>query len=410
MKTLSLFTALLLAPSAFASLEAHEWGTFTSLVGSNGISQNGMYHEDEPLPAFVHGFGVTQRDLPPIINPNPRPRPRPCRFKGCFPEEFFDQNVITQKMETPVIYFYTDTQQTVDVNVRFPEGVVTETYPAPIMTSPSSGSIRDAANGNTTFRVDVLATRNDPVPAVDAGNIYGHARAVDSNTVRAGNELEKFIFYRGIGRFQPRLGIGSYKGGLGLEDARGPSAIFLVHVNEQGDGQMMRVRPYYGKAEVSAEEIATLSTHTLSPQGGVLRGAEMADAMIAALEKSGLKHDEATAMIRTWEHGYLTVPGLRLLYVLPRAEVDEVLPLTITPAPEKLVRSFVGRIEVMLDTEEERILGSVLQQREAFEPKSLGRFAEPMLRRVLEVYLAKPQPDFRVVQLLNALVKKATAN
>ena len=42
------------------SYEAHEWGTFTSLVGSNGVTQNGMYHEDEHLPDFVHSFGETQ--------------------------------------------------------------------------------------------------------------------------------------------------------------------------------------------------------------------------------------------------------------------------------------------------------------------------------------------------------------
>ena len=407
MKLLSLTLLAALAQNAFA-YEAHEWGTFTSLVGSNGVTQNGMYHEDEPLPAFVHPFGVTQRDLPPPFSP---PR-RPCRFKGCFGDDFFEQNAITQKMETPVIYFYTDAQVTVDVNVRFPEGVVTETYPAPVETSPRSGDIREAANGNTTFRVDVLATKNDPVPHVEAGNIYGHARRVDANTVRSGREMEKFIFYRGIGRFQPRLGIGSRGGALGLDVRRTvdrPSAIFLVHVDEKGDGQLRHVGLYYGQGEVSADEITALSTHTLSPQPGILRGGEMKLALVASLVSAGLKQDEAAAMIDTWEHGYLKVPGLRLLYVLPRGEVDEILPLTLTPAAEKLARVFVGRIEVLLDTEEQRILDKVLREGDAFEPKSLGRFAEPMLRRALEVYTGKSGPDFRVVERLHRLIKKAAS-
>lgn len=404
-----LFTALLAAQSALAGFEAREWGTFTSLVGSNGISQNGMYHEDEVLPAFVHGFGMTQDKLPPPFVPPRRP---PCRNKGCFGDDFFNENVITQKMETPVIYFYSDTQRTVDVNVRFPEGVVTETYPAPVSTSPSSGNIREAANGNTTFRVDILATKNDPVPYVDPKNIYAHARNVNANTVRAGRELEKFIFYRGIGRFQPRLGISSVNGGLTLNierEADRPAKAFLVHVDSSGDGQMLRVNTDQHPARVSPAEIAHLSVHGLVPRPGILRGEDMSRALVYAVKQAGLKDDEAAAMIKTWEHGYLKVPGLRLLYVLPRAEVDEVLPLTITPAPEKLERAFVGRIEVLLDTEEQLIVERVLAERESFRPESLGRFAEPMLRRALEVYSARPQPDFRVVQLLNNLVKKAAS-
>ncbi len=412
---LAFMFAALFAQPASAEFVAHEWGTFTSLVGSNGISQNGMYHEDEALPAFVHGFGVTQSQLPPPFVPRP-PR-RPCHNKGCFPDEFFDSNVITQKMETPVIYFYSDQQRTVDVNVRFPEGVVTETYPAPIMTSPSSGTIRDAANGNTTFRVDVLAEKTGSIPFVEPSNIYAHARAVDSNIVRGGRELEKFIFYRGIGRFQPRLGISSTHGGLSLDIERAadrPAKIFLVHVNAAGDGQMLRVNLDQSPARVLPTEIALLQQHTISPQQGILRGDDMSKALIYAATQSGLKADEASAMIKTWEHGYLGVPGLRLLYVLPRAEADEVLPLTITPAPEQLERVFVGRIEVLLDTEEAAILGRVLVERDNFVPSSLGRFAEPMLRRTLEVYQANETnngrvPDFRVLQTLNALIRKASS-
>ena len=32
-------------------------------------------------------------------------------------------------METPVIYFYSDREQTVNVRVRFPHGLITEWYP-----------------------------------------------------------------------------------------------------------------------------------------------------------------------------------------------------------------------------------------------------------------------------------------
>lgn len=60
-----LILTMALGPSSLAQANytAHEWGTFTSLVGSNGMTQHGLYHEDERLPDFVHQFGET-RSLP----------------------------------------------------------------------------------------------------------------------------------------------------------------------------------------------------------------------------------------------------------------------------------------------------------------------------------------------------------
>src|SRR5262245_934873 len=126
MKNLILIATAFFSVTCFAKLEAHEWGTFTSLVGSDGVTQNGMYHEDEALPDFVHGFGDLQNGFQPVRCGHNHGRP--CR-KGGFEEAIFLRNVVTQKMETPVIYFYSDRDQAVEVKVRFPEGVITETYP-----------------------------------------------------------------------------------------------------------------------------------------------------------------------------------------------------------------------------------------------------------------------------------------
>ena len=390
-----LLIASLISSAAQAKFEAHEWGTFTSLVGSNGITQKGMYHEDEPLPDFVHGFGEVQ---PPVATPPkpptpPRP-PSPCHGKICFGDDTLIQNGITQKMETPVIYFYSDVSRRVNVNVKFPEGVVTDTYPAPIKTFPTMDNHKVLANGDTTFQVDVLPSLVGRIPTVESSNIYSHARNVASNVVKSGNEFEKFIFYRGLGRFQPQFEISSSYGNLNILVDRTeslPQAAFLVHVNEHGHGQLMKLpkmltlRPVV----VGTKALSELRNHSGNAMSFVQSGAEAHQTLVDALVTAGLNTDEAEAMINTWEHGYLKVPGLRLLYILPRAEVDQVLPLTITPAPEKLVRAFVGRIEVMLDTDEQKILNQILSLRNMFDVRTLGRFAEPMLRRVQEVYVAQ---------------------
>lgn len=377
--------------SAQAKLEAHEWGTFTSLVGSDGITQDGMLHEDEKLPSFVYGFGETRVAA---STPTPRPYPPPdddCRRSkgGCFSRQLLATSPITQKMETPVIYFYGDRAQHVDVTVKFPQGVITETFPAPVATSPLPNTMTSIANGETTFSVDILATNARP-PYVDDDNIYSHARNVASLYVRSGSDVEKFIFYRGIGRFQPRIAMTSTGGRLSLSAPKEsiPQAAFLVHVDAKGDGRMLKLNTLATKGSeiVSTQMIERLSTHAgtqlSAPQitGGAASTFVLADALV----KSGLKKDEAMAMVKTWEHGYLKVPGLRLLYVLPRAEVDEILPITMTPQPDKLERVFVGRIEILLDTEEDRILAEIASPE--FKIESLGRFAEPTLRRVAQVF------------------------
>jgi hypothetical protein len=413
MRTLfPLIVLALTSQSALAQFEAHGWGTFTSLVGSNGITQNGMYHEDEPLPPFVHGFGVTQASLtpPPSVDPTP-PRQRPCHSKVCFGQDFFDQNVITQKMETPVIYFYSDVQRSLDVNVRFPEGIITETFPAPVTTSPTIGNVQQAANGNTTFHVDVLASKTGNIPFVDASNIYSHARAVASNVVRSGSEEEKYIFYRGIGRYQPRISITSEEGGLAVRAPSTldrPQATFLVHVNEKGDGQLMRLHLNKNEAQLDASYIQALQNHSgPQPDYDIVNGNDARLSLELGLTEAGLNHDEAAAMVSTWENGYLKVPGLRLLYILPRAEVDSVLPLAITPMPDRVARVFVARIELLLDTEELAILAQVLKQRSGFPVESLGRFAEPKLRRVREVAAGQQGVEMGTLSIIDYLIELA---
>src|SRR5262249_355208 len=64
------------------------------------------------------------------------------------------------------------------------------------------------------------------------------------------------------------------------------------------------------------------------------------------LISQGLYLDEARAMLETWRHSWFE-EGSRLFYIVPRAFVDSVLPLSINPAPAQLTRVFVGRLEIL---------------------------------------------------------------
>src|SRR2546423_12235815 len=108
--TFSLFVASAVCQKVAApDLIVHEWGTFLSMSGSDGVSLDGMYHEEHALPRFVHARSRDQLRL------------HAADLKG----------------ETPVIYFYTNRKQRVQVKVRFPDGLWTQWFPQATLVGPS---------------------------------------------------------------------------------------------------------------------------------------------------------------------------------------------------------------------------------------------------------------------------------
>jgi hypothetical protein len=96
-----------------AAYVAHEWGTFTSVQASEGVQPDWNPLAASDLPSFVYDLaklrGTTNR-----------------AFHYYFGKSAFR---MIQRMETPVIYFYTDREQDVAVKVNFPQGRITEWYP-----------------------------------------------------------------------------------------------------------------------------------------------------------------------------------------------------------------------------------------------------------------------------------------
>src|SRR5436190_957992 len=79
----------------------HEWGTFSTFSGSDGKLMK-FQPNDTDLPLFVHS--------------------RFRNTKGGYTDALVS-------LETPVLYFYTSRDRTVNVHVDFPKGVMTDWYP-----------------------------------------------------------------------------------------------------------------------------------------------------------------------------------------------------------------------------------------------------------------------------------------
>ena len=80
------------------------------------------------------------------------------------------------------------------------------------------------------------------------------------------------------------------------------------------------------------------------------------DSLRTGLTASGLLESEADAMIQTWWNSYFERDGLRVFWIVPQNVTDRILPLTVTPEPEKTVRTLVGRSEVLRPSAEKRWL------------------------------------------------------
>jgi hypothetical protein len=71
------------------------------------------------------------------------------------------------------------------------------------------------------------------------------------------------------------------------------------------------------------------------------------EAFHGEMVKAGLTSMEARALLNTWYTGYFVEAGLKVFWILPRAQVDGILPLEIKPAPDKVERVIVGRSEIL---------------------------------------------------------------
>jgi hypothetical protein len=347
---------------------AHEWGTFTSVQGGDGQLLEWSPLQSSHLPSFVH------RQQMLILRK--------------------DGLAALQRMETPVIYFHSTRDFNVDVNVRFPKGAITEWY-------PQANLVGNSVLGWTNLKVLAGSPdRSDLLPQDNIGSHYFTAREAASQGLQTRSpgksEYEKFLFYRGAGSFQTPLRVSvTADNALMLENtgAQKLAHLFLLSIHD-GRGSFKEVdsvEPHSSRFQSIPADVPLAELQK-----------KIAAQMAKALASEGLLADEARAMVDTWKDSWFTEEGERVLYLLPRAWTDEILPLTLSPAPEKLVRVMVGRAEIITPHVVARLRQTLLKaeagdaaaraQSEA-EFKALGRFAGPALRLVRQHDVPAQAPD-----------------
>jgi hypothetical protein len=122
-------------------------------------------------------------------------------------------------------------------------------------------------------------------------------------------------------------------------------------------------------------------------------------------------------MVNTWRTSWFGEKGTRLLYLLPSQQTDDLLPLTVTPAPDERVRVLVGRMETLTPEESRRLARALAggdsgerptSQAVHAELRSLGRFAEPAVQSVVG-QVADPATRGRLEAILSEIRQGKTA-
>ncbi|HMJ21585.1 MAG TPA: hypothetical protein VK513_06735, partial [Terriglobales bacterium] len=339
-------------------LTVHEWGTFTAIAGKDGRAV-------EWLPLGLPRF-PTSTDLPQFV------------------EHINDVNFKlglrgTIRMETPVLYFYSPGDVTVSARVSFSKGLITEWYPHADRVQPG-GVVPDtalsqlSADGSITWNhVAVSPNLAGEFPSDVQSNRYYAARETASSPLLvqtiAGNQQEKFLFYRGVSAsplpLSARL---TSDGKLVVKILLGDELPNAILFERRGERVGYRLTGALNDETTVAPPALTGSLDSLYGE------------LEEILVDQGLYRDEAHAMVETWKDSWFE-EGSRLIYIVPRGFIDNVLPLTIDPAPGQIVRVFVGRLEIVTPTTATAVKTAIAHNDEE-TLKKYGRFLEPILQIV----------------------------
>jgi hypothetical protein len=345
---------------ADSGLVAHEWGTFTAIADRDGQLV-------EWLPVNLVG----PPDLPSFVE----------HFRGV-PKNYLSGTV---RMETPVIYFYASQETSVSVHVSFSKGFITEWYPHASRLQPSTPLASDALyqphdDGSIAWdSITVTPSHSADFPQEKAASRYYAARETSATPLSvqapAGQQHEKFLFYRGVSTLSLPLSAKVLPtGGILFDNQAGQPIPALIVFERRGNKLGYHIA-------TSPSDHMILETPAVSGTFESLR-ADLED----ILASQGLYRDEAHAMLETWGDSWFE-EGSRLIYIVPRAYLDSILPLSISPAPAQLARVFVGRIELITPATEKSIEAAIAS-RDAATLEKYGRFLYP----IFDVIVTK-QPD-----------------
>jgi hypothetical protein len=424
----------LLQSQVLFAYDLHEWGTFTTVSGSDGRLLAGLHVEEEHLPAFVYshigmlssrsGFlssfsfaqpNIVSREdvqIPVFADADKNLQHYNMMLSKGLPMAQLEN--VTVKMETPVIYFYGDDTPKVNVKVGFNGGTISQWYPnrksgdTPNKVSKDHPKVGDKLKeivgdkemvliqqpinfgdaskpyaGAIEWDVEILPkSSSDPAltfkPEENPTWIYPRVPA--ANVVKVGSEYEDFLFYRGIGNFElpATFSVDSSETVTIANKSKEAIPFALAFENIGGEFRYKTI------AGIPPGQVAKVAeSEWIKPATPGAQQVEVFMQMREGLMAQGLNSDEANGMIKTWWKSYFKKPGLRVFWVVPQTDLQRILPLKADPAPANQVRVLVGRADVMRPKFEQQMIADLGLK--VFSKYQGDRFLTPYLNRLQQL-------------------------
>ncbi len=407
---LSLTVTLALPLHAY---DLHEWGTFTTVSGSDGKLLTGLHVEEENLPSFVYShLGMEPGSLRHSnhsyyysgVNPDAADSRqieivkdtrgsglydisgRSASTLGGFGAKGMSRGAgisnVTVKMETPVIYFYNGAGEKINVKVGFEGGSISQWFPDRLRgDTPNKLNISEdqmserlkkivkEGEGYTLvddkvrdFSKEYKGYIEWDVELLEADDAYTfkhtqnpswiYPKVSDANMVKVGKEYEDYLFYRGIGNFElPVTFSVNQEEVVNIKNESSESIPFAFAFEKTGATVRYKVLDTITD-EVEIEE-STWVTAAKNWQPEVF--SNMRDGLL----EQGLTRDEADGMVKTWWKSYFEQDGLRVFWVVPPKALEKILPLEVNPKPEKSVRVIVGRADILRPSFEQKMVEAI---------------------------------------------------
>ena len=365
-----ILSTCLIITSSVPAYTLHEWGTFTSISGSDGQLLAGLEREEERLPPFVHSLEGMQNH-----------GPFRYRSKGFYMMRPLKN--VTIIMETPVIYFYSEQAFEAKVEVGFNGGSINQWYPQrsggesvpplpkkiiPLMMNATENDRKEnfikrggldfssKREGSIEWKIEVLDPEASRGLSFKQGETLNWLRPRNpkANILKVGEQYEDYLFYRGVGNFELPVNFRvDAKETLHIENTGEEIVPFLFVQDVTPD---RKVRFYTIDAGLEKGTTKTIAEADFTNEEKWQR--PVYEAMTKGLLKSGLTPEETHGMVQTWWHSYFEQPGLRVFWIVPQAKTNAILPLKVTPAPEESVRVLVGRSEILRPRFEQELLAN----------------------------------------------------
>jgi hypothetical protein len=307
-------------------LEVHEWGVFR-VYNDLELANADMRAIWDSLPRFVYGH-LEGRQLP----------------RHWANIEIRDR---------PVIFFHAAKPMEVRLGVDFPGGRAGVWWPGTQVPAVheqrlvKGGGIRNGTHYETLeWRLHVKEPprnfkRAIGLPAVDDGHWIKTLRDVGADDVFAyvgeqgfGYEREKFVYYDGLFPSGKWVDITLDKKNISVANRVKHPVFDVTAIERRGD----RVR-LARLAKLEAGQVETLKfaeTGDQWPRSGM-------DTLRDQLQSAGLNKAEANSLVELWKQELFLTEGITLFYRLPQTAYDRLLPLRLSPRPDKLVR--VGLVQ-----------------------------------------------------------------